>query len=779
MINIGGLAVGITVALLIGLWIADELNYDKYHKNYDRIAQLWEQQTVNGNISTFKYMPIPLGKQLKTDYAGDFKQVVLSSTPGIAILTVGAQHFDRNGLYMDVDAPEMFTLEMLAGTRDGLKDPHSILLSASTAKAIFGDKPAIGNRVTIGTNLAVKVTGVYADLPENTTLHDVAFIAPWDLYLANNNWVRNSQNQWDNNSFFIYVQLADNARPETVAKKIVDYKQAHVDPVDKKYQTKLVLNSMSDWHLRSHWDENGVRTGGAIQYLWLFGFIGLFVLILACINFMNLSTARSERRAREVGIRKTVGSLRSQIIAQFYSESLLVVAIAFALSLGLVELSLPFFNDLAGKKMSIPFGNPVFWILCISFTLASGIVAGSYPALYLSSFNPVKVLKGTFKAGRLASLPRKVLVVVQFTISIVLAIGTMVVYLQVRYTRNRPVGYDRTGLMMVSMRTSDFYGKYDLLGNALKSSGAVTDFAESHSPLHALWSNSDGFSWPGSDPEVPNEFGTDWVTHDFGKTVGWQFTAGRDFSRDFKTDSTAVIANETAIRYMGLKNPIGTTITWGIGKDAKRLTIIGVIKDMLMESPFDPVKQTIYFLDYNNVNWMVLKLNPNAGAAASIAKVETIFKKYIPAAPFDYTFADSEFAVKFAAEQRIGKLSTFFASLAIFISCLGLFGLASFVAEQRTKEIGVRKILGASVGSVWKLLTMDFVMLVVISLVLAIPLAWLGMNAWLHTYTYRTGIPWYIFAAAAAGALALTIATVSFQAIKAGLINPVRSLRSE
>jgi ABC-type antimicrobial peptide transport system permease subunit len=333
--------------------------------------------------------------------------------------------------------------------------------------------------------------------------------------------------------------------------------------------------------------------------------------------------------------------------------------------------------------------------------------------------------------------------------------------------------------MMVSMRTSDFYGKYDLIGNALKSSGAVTDFAESHSPLHALWSNSDGFSWPGSNPETPNEFGTDWVTHDFGKTVGWQFIAGRDFSRDFKTDSFAVIANEAAIRYMGLKNPIGTTLTWGIGKDAKRLTIIGVIKDMLMESPFDPVKQTIYFLDYNNVNWMVLKLNPNAGAAASIAKIETIFKKYIPAAPFDYAFADSEFAVKFAAEERIGKLSTFFASLAIFISCLGLFGLASFVAEQRTKEIGVRKILGASIGSVWKLLTMDFVMLVVISLILAIPLAWLGMHSWLQTYTYRTGMPWYIFASAAAGALALTIATVSFQAIKAGLINPVKSLRSE
>ncbi len=333
--------------------------------------------------------------------------------------------------------------------------------------------------------------------------------------------------------------------------------------------------------------------------------------------------------------------------------------------------------------------------------------------------------------------------------------------------------------MMIPMRSGDFYGKFDLLRDALKRSGAVREFAESHSPLHGLWSSNDAFSWPGSNPELPNEFGTDWVTHDFGKTVGWQFKAGRDFSKDFATDSSAVIANESAIKFMGLKDPVGKTIRWGTGKDARSLTIIGVIKDMLMESPFDPVKQTFYFLDYNNVNWIILKLDPNSSVGSSLAKIEAVFKRYIPAAPFDYTFADTEFAAKFATEERIGKLSTFFATLAIFISCLGLFGLASFVAEQRTKEMGVRKVLGATVLHVWKLLTRDFVLLVLISLLVAIPLAYFGMQSWLKPYSYKTGLPWWIFATAAAGALLLTIITVSYQAMRAAFSNPVDSLRNE
>jgi putative ABC transport system permease protein len=449
------------------------------------------------------------------------------------------------------------------------------------------------------------------------------------------------------------------------------------------------------------------------------------------------------------------------------------------LSIFLVQLALPFFNDLAGKQLVIPYASAGFWLTGIGFTIITGLVAGSYPALYLSSFRPIKVLKGTFRVGRLASLPRKALVVMQFTISVVLVIGTIVVYKQVQYTKDRPIGYDRNGLMMIQMKTSEFYTKSALLRDELTKVGAIQSFAESSSPVTSVYASGDDYSWPGSNSSDPQNFAILWVTHDFGRTVGWQFKAGRDFSKEFATDSAAVVINETAARVMGLKDPIGKTVVAGTGKDASNFTIIGVIRDMLMESPFEPVRQTFYFMDHQNVGWIILKLNPHESAGAAVAKVAAVFKKYTPSAPFDYQFADTEFAAKFAAEERIGKLSTFFASLAIFISCLGLFGLASFVAEQRTKEIGVRKVLGASVFNVWRLLSKEFVALVLVALLVATPVSSWLMDRWLQDYSYKTGLSWWIFAAAGLGALVITLLTVSFQAIKAGMANPVQSLRSE
>ncbi len=780
-INIGGLAVGMTVAMLIGFWVWDELSFDKYHKNYDRIAQVMQHQTQNGYISSFADMSFPMGRELQTEYGSDFKYVVMSSYFDDHILRNGKENFSERGIYMDVDAPKMFSLKMIEGNYNGLKDPHSIIISSSTAKAIFGNKEALNNLMRIDNKLDVKVTGVFEDLPRNTSFEGTSFIAPWDLYKTSEEWIINSdrESKWDNNSFRLFVQIADNTNFETIDKKIIDCKQIHVAPEDKALQTKIFLNPMRDWHLRSHWDSNGNRDGGFITYVKLFGIIGIFVLLLACINFMNLSTARSEKRAKEVGIRKTIGSLRSQIIGQFYSESLLVVAIAFMLSIFLVQISLPFFNDIASKKIAIPYSNISFWMMGIGFALISGIIAGSYPALYLSSFKPIKVLKGTFKAGELASLPRKVLVVLQFTISIALVIGTIVVYNQVQYSKNRPIGYDRNGLMMIRMKSPDFYGKFDLLKDELEKSGAVKEFAESSNPVTNITQTNDGFSWPGKSPGLNADFVTMCVTHDYGKTVNWQLKDGRDFSKVFTTDSSAILLNEAAVKFMGLKNPVGTIVRWGTGAQAKDYKVIGVVKDMVMASPFDPVQHAIYFMDYNNVNWIMMKLNPNASAKSSIAKVEAAFKKYLPSAPFDYKFADTEFATKFAAEERIGKLATVFASLAIFISCLGLFGLASFVAEQRTKEIGVRKILGASTFNLWKLLSKDFVLLVLISLLIASPLAYYFMHSWLQNYQYRTELSWWIFIAAAIGALMITIITVSFQAIKAALMNPVKSLRTE
>jgi putative ABC transport system permease protein len=777
-INIAGLSVGMAVATLIGLWIYDELNFDRYFENYDRIAQVMQHQTSNGNISTFKGMPLPLGKELQTNYGSNFKYIVRASWQGDHIISADDKYLSEQGIYMDVDGPWMLSLNMIAGTRDGLKVPNSILLSESTAKAFFGNTNPVNQLLRIDNKLDVKVTGIYEDLPYNTTFRQLNFIAPWSLYVTSETWIGKAADQWDNNSFQLFAQIADHADFSSVDRNII-YSKFKKDAVeDRKYQVKVFLHPMRDWLLRSHW-ENGLQTGGLIEYVRLFSIIGFFVLLLACINFMNLSTARSEKRAKEVGIRKSIGSLRIQLIAQFYMESFLLVVLAFALSLLFSQLILPWFNTIADKKMFIPWTNPLFWVAGFGFSIITAVISGSYPAIYLSSFQPVKVLKGTFRVGRFASLPRKALVVLQFSISLILIIGTVIVYNQIQYSRNRPIGYDRAGLMMLQMKSHDFYGKFDLLNTELKNSGAVNEFAESSSPATDVWSSNDGFSWPGKDPVLGGEFASIWVTHDFGKTVGWHFTEGRDFSREFKTDSSAIVLNEAAVKYMGIKNPVGTQVMWDSDQGRKTYHVIGVIQDMVMESPYEPVRQTAYFMDYENVNWIVLKLNPNKSAAESISKIESVFKKFIPAAPFDYKFADTEFAAKFAAETRVGKLSTFFAALAVFISCLGLFGLASYVAEQRTKEIGVRKVLGASVLNLWRLLSKDFVLLVIISVLISTPLAYYFMHNWLQSYPYRTDIAWSIFAVAGLGALIITLLTVSYQALKAALMNPSTSLHSE
>lgn len=778
-INIYGLAVGMSVSMLIGLWVYDELTFDTYHRNYKNIAHVMQQQTGNGNIYTMQSIPMPLGEELQTNYGSNFKYLVMASWVGDHILSHDDKMITEKGIYMDKDGPNLLTLQMLKGTRNGLNKPNSILLSASTAKAMFNNDDPIGKILKIDSRLVVQVTGVYADLPYSTTFRDMHFIAPWELYVASEPWVKQTRDErvWDNNSFQMLAQINDNTSFSAVNKKILYAKLKHVAPENKKYNPRIFLHPMRDWHLRSHW-ENGVQTGGLIEYVRLFSIVGIFVLLLACINFMNLSTARSEKRAKEVGIRKTISSLRSQLIGQFYSESLLIVVFAFLLALLIVSLSLPWFNTVAAKKMTMPWTNILFWLTGIGVILITGIVAGSYPALYLSSFQPVKVLKGTFRAGRLAAIPRKILVVFQFTISLALIIGTIIVYNQVQFARNRPLGYDRNSLMMIQMKSPEFKGKYELLRTELKASGAVTDMSASTSPVTGVWSNNSYFSWPGKDPHTDPDFATIWVTYDFGKTVGWQFAAGRDLSRDFKTDSSAIVINEAAVKFMGLQNPIGTPVKWG---NNGTFTIVGVIKDMVMESPYQRVKQTFYFLDKESedANWVELKLNPQKSASQCIATIQAVFKKYVPSDPLDYKFVDDEFATKFAAEVRIGKLSAFFAILAIFISCLGLFGLSSYITEQRTKEIGIRKILGASVPNLWGLLSKDFVIMVIAGCLIAIPIASWFMNNWLMNYVYRTTISWWIFAMAGAGALLVTLLTVSFQAIKAAVASPVTSLRSE
>ncbi|WP_080057660.1 ABC transporter permease [Spirosoma aerolatum] len=778
-INIGGLAVGLAVAMLIGLWIYDELSFDKYHQNYDRIAQVMQHQTINDVTSTSRAVPIPVASELRRNYGSDrngglFKHVLLSSWTEGHILSFGDKKFWRTGNYIEPQAPDMLSLKMLKGTRAGLNEPYSIMISESVANAFFGTGEPLGKLLKIDNQFAVKVTGVYEDLPYNTQFSNLDYMVPWKVNVAIRDWVKRSEQKWDNNSFLVFVQLTDHADMEQASATIKDVKLRNGGKDLAKFNPQLFLQPMSRWHLYSEF-KNGVNMGGQIQFVWLFGIIGVFVLLLACINFMNLSTARSEKRAKEVGIRKAVGSVRVQLIGQFLSESLLVVLIAFALALLLVELVLPFFNDVAAKKMTMLWTNPIFWALGLGFTVFTGLLAGSYPALYLSGFQPVKVLKGTFRVGRFASLPRRVLVVVQFTVSVALIIGTIIVFRQIQFAKNRPIGYSRSGLLYVQTTTPDIHNHYEAFRKELIETGAAIETAESESPLTGVWNVNGGFDWDGKAPNQQPDFAVVGVTYDFGKTVGWQLKDGRDFSKAFGTDSAAMVINEAAAKFMGLKDPVGKIIREG----NLRYKIIGVIKDMVMESPYEPARQTLFYISNFPSNFINVRLNPNLSASEAVSKFAPVFQKYNPTAPFDYKFADAEYNQKFADEERIGTLASFFAVLAIFISCLGLFGLASFIAEQRTKEIGVRKVLGASVLNLWGLLSKDFIILVIIAFGIATPIAYYFLDNWLQKYQYRTELSWWIFAGSGAGAMFITLMTISFQSLKAALVNPVKSLRSE
>ncbi len=773
-INIGGLAVGMAVAMLIGLWVYDELSFDKYHKNYDHIAQVMQHVNFNGKVETQIANPGVMGPELRSKYGSDFKYVVQSSWTGGHLLTVGDKHISKVGNFFEADAPEMLTLKMLKGTRSGLKDPYSIMLSASAAEAIFGKEDPINKTIKFDRTYDVKVTGVYEDLPDNTSFREIKIMMPWELWLIQNPWAKKMEEPWGSNFSQTFVQIADNADMKKVSAKIKNTKLNNVSKEEAKYQWAVFLQPMRKWNLYNEF-KNGVNTGGNIQYVWLFGIIGVFVLMLACINFMNLATARSEKRAKEVGIRKAIGSLRLQLIKQFLAESYLVVLLAFLLGLILVALLLPLFNDVAGKKIEIAWTSPVFWAFSLVFILITGLLSGSYPALYLSSFQPLKVLKGTFRVGRFASIPRKVLVVTQFTVSVMLIIGTVIVYQQIQHAKNRPIGYTRNGLINLNME-KEIRDHYEAIRNELKNSGAIEEMAASNSPLTQVWNTNGGFEWEGKDPNLAVDFPNNTISYEFGKTVNWKIKQGRDFSKDFATDSAAFIINESAAKFLGFKDPVGSILKW----DGKPFTIIGVVSDIMQESPFYPVRPTLYHTDtYENMYNLVFKLNPKQNVRQSLSSIEQVWKKYSPGVPFDYKFIDEEFGNKFRAEERIGKLASYFAVLAVLISCLGLFGMASFVAEQRTKEIGIRKVLGASVVNLWRLLSTEFIMLVLISCIIATPIAWYYLNGWLKNYDYRTEIKWEVFVLAAVAALAITLITVSFQAIKAAIANPVKSLRTE
>lgn len=778
-VNIIGLTAGMTVAMLIGLWIHDEITYNTFHKNYNQIAEVYEHKVANNSVATVLSVPLPLAKVLKNTYHDDFSRVVTMWFESNHILSIGDKQISRSGTFMDKEGLEMFSYEMVKGSRKSLDNPSSVVLSESTAAALFGDADPINQILRIDNSLDVKVTGVFKSLPFNSQLHSLEFISNWDLWFSSSGWMKEDENDW-NSDVRTFVELGPNSSFDAVTDKIKNIKFDHLPREQAvKENPQLFLHPMSKWHLSSEW-KNGREEGGRIQFVWLFGIIGAFVLILACINFMNLSTAQSELRAKEVGVRKAIGSARMQLVTQFFTETFLIVVVAFVFAVVLASLSLSFFNDLASKNIIMPWGNVTFLLSALSFVFITSILAGSYPALFLSSFQPIKVLKGAFRVGKNASTPRKIMVVVQFFVSIILIVGTITVWKQIQFAKDRPIGYTRQGLIMIRMNSPDFYGKFEVIRNKLKEADAIVEMAESSSPATQTWDRESGFNWEGKDPNSNIDFASMAVTYDFGKTMGWSFLKGRDFSREHSTDSSAIIVNESAAKLIGWKDPVNEELQW----NGKKLKVIGVIKDMIVDSPYEPVRPTVFWWsfegnDWYNMVWHNIRLNPVLSTREAIARVEQVFQTVLPAVPFDFKFIDQEYEKKFATEERIGKLASLFAVLAIFISCLGLFGLASYVAQQRTKELGIRKVMGASVFSLWKMLSKDFVLLVTISILISVPVAYYSLMGWLKNFQYHTELAWWIFAAAGMGALVVTIITVSHQALRAATENPIKSLRSE
>lgn len=770
-INISGLSIGMAVTMIIGLWVWSELSFDKHFQNYDRIGQAWQFVKFDVEKSSYNSVPVPLAEELRTKYP-DVEAASVSSYNRDVILATADKTISKMGMYTEPAFPSMLSVKMLAGTINGLKEVNSILLARSLATTLFGKEDPMNKIIRLNNKADVQVAGVYEDFPGNTSFKDVFFFAPWQLLISVDDYAKFASTQWDENSFQLFVQLKPGVDFTKFSSSIKDIRIKRDDP--PAYKPEFFIHPMSKWHLRGDFT-NGVNTGGLIQHVKLFGIAGIFVLLLACVNFMTLSTARSEKRAKEVGIRKTIGSVRSQLIYQFYSESILVCFIALAFSLLLTQLAMPFFNAVAGKNMSIPWDNAWFWLLSIGFCLLTGLIAGSYPALYLSSFKPIKVLKGTFRAGRLAAWPRKAMVVFQFSVSIILIIGTIVVFRQIMFAKDRPTGYNSERLIEVSMRTPDVRKNFEVLQTELLNSGYVKNMARSMQSVTADDGGSTNISWKGKAPGTKPLLIANKVTSTYGKTIGWNLLSGRDFSESFGMDSLAIVLNQSAVQLMGFKDPLNETITYS----GKSYQVIGTIGDMISFSPFAPVKPTLFVINPPATNVISIRIASHIPLNDALVKIETIFKKHNPAAPFEFNFVDEQYANKFGNEERIGKLAGFFAALAIFISCLGLFGLASFVAEQRTREIGVRKVLGASVLSVWKLLSKDFVLLVVISMIIATPVAWYFMNGWLENYQYRINVSWWIFGITGCLVLFLTLAMVSFQAIKAALTSSVKALRTE
>ena len=765
-INISGLAIGMAAAVLIMLWIKIEISYDQFHAQKDRIYEVWNRAEFSGKLQCWNTTPKPLAAAMQKDFP-EVEKTVRVNWPSNYLFSVGEKRLTVQGNIVDSGFLQMFDFPLVKGDpATALNDVSSIILTEKLAKKIFGDEEAMGKIIKLDNKDNFTVTGILKDIPANTRF-DFEYLLTWAYFRKTGG----DDENWNNNSTRTYVLLKPNATLASVAPKM-NVMRPKYDKNETKWE--MFLYPMSRWHLYSSF-VNGKEDGGLIEFIKLFGIIALFILLIACINFMNLSTARSEKRAKEVGIRKLVGAQKSSLIGQFISESILLSFIAGAFAIILVQSFLPAFSQLTGKKLFIDYSNINFWLAVIGFILFTGLVAGSYPAFFLSSFQPVKVLKGTFKASKTLITPRKLLVVLQFTFAIILIICTSIVKQQIDHAQNRASGYDKNNLAF-HMLTGDLEKNYTLVKNELLSSGAATAVSKTSAPLTEGWSDTWGIGWSGKDPNDKTDFDIFSADEDLVKTAGLKILEGRDFDpKSFPTDSLGVIVNESAVKTMGFKNTLGQTVKL----NDKEWHVVAVISDFILQSPYRPTKPMIIMGSKGWFNVMHFKFNDARSTADNITKATAIFKKYNPEYPFEYKFIDDEYAKKFQAEQHTGTLAALFAGLTIFISCLGLFGLATYMAENRIKEIGIRKVLGVSVAGITTLLSKDFLKLVMLSFLIASPVAWWMMNQWLANYPYHVSIQWQVFIVAGLLSFFISLFTVSCQSIKAAITKPVTSLRTE
>jgi putative ABC transport system permease protein len=769
IINISGLAIGMASAIVILLWIQNEISFDRFHTKGDRLYEVWSNDVINNTARSLVYTPEIMAPGLKNDVP-EIEQVSRVSWDQNNLLAVNDKNLNAKGNIVDPAFLSMFSFPLIKGNAQiALSDPYSILLTQELAKKIFGNDPdiyrdAIGKIIKIDNGTNYKVTGILKDLPNNT-LFDFEYLMSYESLKGN------IDSDWTDISIRTFVLLKPNTPFNTANTKI---KNVIVQHSGGRAKTSEFLYPVSKLRLYSNF-ENGKAVGGRIERVKIFGIIAVFILLIACINFMNLSTARSEKRAREVGIRKVVGARKKSLIAQFLAESIFMALIAGVLAMMIVQLCLPAFNLLVQKQLLIDYSNIYSWLAGIGFILFTGMLAGSYPAFFLSAFKPVVVLKGTFKKVNALVTPRKVLVVLQFTFAIALIICTIVVEQQVKFALGRETGYDKNNLGYVYIQ-GDIGKNYEQIKNELESSGVATSESKTQAPLTQNWSSGISMKWQGKDPNSKIQINR--YTEDGGliKTAGMQLVQGRDIDvKNYPSDSTACLISEAAVKVMGFKEPIGQIIS----DDPINWHVVGVIKDFILESPYEPVKPLMIKGPKYGASVIHIKLNSANTTAQNLAKAERIFKQYNPVYPFDFHFIDEEYAQKFSDEQLTGTLASLFAALTIFISCLGLFGLATYMAENRIKEIGVRKVLGASVANITALLSKDFVKLVVVAIVIASPVAWWAMSKWLQGYDYRIAISWWTFFIAGLLAVLIALITISYQSIKAAIANPVESLRTE